>query len=308
VLVSCGGKHALYNLFQALIEDGDEVVVFAPYWVSYADMVRVAGGKPVIVETTVEQGFDPTPEQIRGAFTPRTKAVILNSPSNPTGAMLSRRTLETVIGLARGKDVTLVSDDIYDKLVYRGKFENVLDLDPSLKGQVALVNGASKTFSMTGWRIGWTAAPQPLIAAMQKLQDNSTSNATSIAQKAALAALTLPGVDAEVEKMRVTFDGRRKVIVERLNAIPGIRCFDPAGAFYAFPNVTALLGKKAPGAAAPLGTDTALSDLLLEKHQVAVVPGSAFGAPGHLRLSFATSMEQITKGCDRILEMARSLT
>ena len=308
VLVSCGGKHALYNLFQALLDDGDEVVIFAPYWVSYADMVRVSGGTPVVVETTVEQGFDPTPEQIRGAFSEKTRAVILNSPSNPTGAMLSRRTLETVIGLAKGKEILIVSDDIYDKLVYRGKFENVLDLDPSLRGQVALVNGASKTYSMTGWRIGWTAGPQPLIAAMQKLQDNSTSNATSIAQKAALAALTHPGIPAEVEKMRTTFDARRKHIVARLNAVPGLKCFDPAGAFYAFPNVTALLGKKAPGASAPLGTDTALSDLLLDKHQVAVVPGSAFGAPGHLRLSFATSMEQIDKGCDRILEMAKSLS
>jgi aspartate aminotransferase len=308
VLVSCGGKHALYNLFQALLGDGDEVVIFAPYWVSYADIVRVSGGRPVIVSTTLEQGFDPTPEQIRGAFSARTRAVILNSPSNPTGAMLSRRTLETVIGLCKGKDVVMVSDDIYDRLVYRGKFENVLDLDPSLQPQVALVNGASKTFSMTGWRIGWTAGPQPLISAMQKLQDNSTSNATSIAQKAALAALTLPGVDAEVEKMRATFDERRKHIVQRLGEVPGVKCFDPAGAFYAFPDVSALLSGKAPGAHASLGSDTAMADLLLEKHAVAVVPGSAFGAPGHLRLSFATSMEQIDKGCERLAEMARSLT
>jgi aspartate aminotransferase len=307
VLVSCGGKHALYNLFQALIEAGDEVVIFTPYWVSYADMVRVAGGVPVLVETSMDTGFDPSPEQIRKAFTPRTRAVIVNSPSNPTGAMLSRRTLETVIACVKGKDVLVVSDDIYDHLVYRGKFENVLDIDPSLQGQVALVNGASKTFSMTGWRIGWTAGPQPLIAAMQKLQDNSTSNANSIAQKAAVAALTTPGMDAEVEKMRTTFDGRRKHIVERLNAIPGIRCFDPAGAFYAFPDVSGLLGKTAPGAAEPLGTDLRLIDLLLDKHLVAAVPGSAFGAPGYIRLSFATSMQQIDKGCDRIAEMAKSL-
>jgi aspartate aminotransferase len=307
VLVSCGGKHALFNLFQALLNEGDEVVILAPYWVSYADMVRVSAGVPVIVDSRAEDGFDPPPEQIRRAFTARTRAVVLNSPSNPTGAMLSRRTLETVIGLAKGKDVVVVSDDIYDRLVYRGKFENVLDLDPSLRDQVALVNGASKTFSMTGWRIGWTAGPQPLVAAMQKLQDNSTSNATSIAQKAALAALTFPGVDEEVERMRTTFDGRRKHIVGRLNAIPDVRCFDPAGAFYAFPDVRALLARKAPGATAPVATDSALAELLLEKHLVAAVPGSAFGAPGHLRLSFATSMDQIDKGCDRIAEMARSL-
>jgi aspartate aminotransferase len=307
VLVSCGGKHALYNLFQALLNEGDEVVIFTPYWVSYADMVRVAGGVAVLVETTMDTGFDPAPDQIRKAIGPKTKAVILNSPSNPTGAMLSRRTLETVIECVKGKEILIVSDDIYDKLVYKGKFENVLDLDPSLQPQVALVNGASKTFSMTGWRIGWTAGPQPLISSMQKLQDNSTSNPTSIAQKAALGALTLPGVDAEVEKMRRTFDDRRKHIVSRLNAIPAVKCFDPGGAFYAFPYVGELLTRKAPGAAAPLGTDDKLIDLLLEKHLVAAVPGSAFGAPGYMRLSFATSMEQIDKGCDRIAEMAKSL-
>ena len=308
VLVSCGGKHALYNLFQALLEPLDEVVIFTPYWVSYADMVRVAGGVPALVETTMDTGFDPSPEQIKKAFTSRTRAVIVNSPSNPTGAMLSRRTLETVISCVRGKDLLVVSDDIYDHLVYRGKFENVLDIDPSLQGQVAIVNGASKTYAMTGWRIGWTAGPQPLIAAMQKLQDNSTSNPNSIAQKAVLAALTTPAVEEEVEKMRRTFDERRRHIVERLNAIPGIRCFDPSGAFYAFPDVSALLARRAPGAAEPVGTDLRLVDLLLEKHLVAAVPGSAFGAPGYVRLSFATSMEQIDKGCDRIAEMARSLS
>jgi aspartate aminotransferase len=308
VLVSCGGKHALYNLFQALLNEGDEVVIFTPFWVSYADMVRVAGGVPVLVETTMDTGFDPAPEQIKKAIGPRTKAVIVNSPSNPTGAMLSRRTLETVIGCVKGTEILVVTDDIYDRLVYKGRFENVLDLDPSLQPQVALVNGASKTYSMTGWRIGWTAGPQALISAMQKLQDNSTSNPTSIAQKAALGALTLPGVDEEVEKMRKTFDERRKHIVQRLNAIPGVRCFDPGGAFYAFPDVSALLSRKAPGASEALGTDGKLIDLLLEKHLVAAVPGSAFGAPGYMRLSFATSMEQIDKGCDRIAEMAKSLT
>jgi len=308
VLVSCGGKHALYNLFQALLNEGDEVVIFTPFWVSYADMVRVAGGVPVLVETTMDTGFDPAPEQIKKAISPRTKAIIVNSPSNPTGAMLSRRTLETVIGCVKGTEILVVTDDIYDKLVYKGRFENVLDLDPSLQPQVALVNGASKTYSMTGWRIGWTAGPQALISAMQKLQDNSTSNPASISQKAALGALTLPGVDEEVEKMRKTFDERRKHIVQRLNAIPGVRCFDPGGAFYAFPDVSALLSRKAPGATEALGTDGKLIDLLLEKHLVAAVPGSAFGAPGYMRLSFATSMEQIDKGCDRIAEMAKSLT
>jgi aspartate aminotransferase len=307
ILVSCGGKHALYNLFQALLDPGDEVIVFTPYWVSYADMVRVAGGVPILVETTMDEGFDPSPEAIRRAFGPRTRAVILNSPSNPTGAMLSRRTLETVIGEAKGKDVLIVTDDIYDQLVYRGTFENVLDLDPSLQGQVALVNGASKTFAMTGWRIGWTAGPPALIAAMGKLQDNSTSNPNSIAQRAVLAALTLPEVKGEVEEMRKVFDERRRHVVARLNAIPGVRCFDPAGAFYAFPDVKGLLERTAPGASEPIGTDEKLIDLLLEKYLVAAVPGSAFGAPGHIRISFATSREQIDKGLDRLEKLAHDL-
>ena len=307
VLVSCGGKHALYNLFQALLDPGDEVVIFTPYWVSYADMVRLAGGVPVLVECGLERGFEPTPQQIAGAVGPRTRAVIVNSPSNPTGVMFSRPTLQAVVDAVKGRDVLVVSDDIYDRLVYRGTFENVLTLDPSLRPQVAIVNGVSKTYAMTGWRIGWTVGPAPLIAAMQKLQDNSTSNASSIAQRAALGALTLP-LDEEVERMRRTFDERRGHIVARLNAIPGVRCFDPPGAFYAFPSIQDLLARKAPGQKEPLGTDERFVAHLLEAHQVAAVPGSAFGAPGYVRLSFATSMEQIDKGVDRIAAMVATLS
>ncbi len=306
VLVSCGGKHALYNLFQALLDAGDEVVIFAPYWVSYAEMVRLADGAPVIIETRLEDGFEPRAEDIRKAITPRTRAIIVNSPSNPTGAILGRATLQNIIQVVRGKDILVVTDDIYDRLVYKGKFENVLTLDPELRGQVAIVNGVSKTYSMTGWRIGWTAGPEPLVSAMQKLQDNSTSNATSISQKAALGALTLP-LDDEIERMRQIFDNRRKHIVERLNAIPGLKCFDPGGAFYAFPSIQDLLKRKAPGQKEPLGTDERFVDHLLAAHRVAAVPGSAFGAPGYMRLSFATSMEEIDKGVGRIAEMVRSL-
>jgi len=305
-LVSCGGKHALYNLFQALLNPGDEVVIFTPYWVSYADMVRLGEGSPVLVETTMERGFEPTAEQIHRAVGPRTRAVVVNSPSNPTGAMFSRATLQAVVDAVKGKEILVVSDDIYDRLVYRGKAENVLDLDPSLRPQVALVNGVSKTYAMTGWRIGWTVGPAALIASMQKLQDNSTSNASSIAQRAALGALTLP-VDEEIEKMRATFDARRRHMVQRLNAIPGLSCFDPPGAFYAFPSVSALLGRRPAGQAEALQTDERLAAHLLEAHRVAAVPGSAFGAPGYLRLSFATSMEQIDKGVDRLAEMVHGL-
>ncbi len=307
VLVSCGAKHALYNLFQALLDAGDEVVIFAPYWLSYADMVRLADGVPVIVETRLEDGFEPRAADIKSAITPRTRAVIVNSPSNPTGAVLGRATLQNIIHEVRGKDILVVTDDIYDRLVYKGKFENVLTLEPELRPQVAIVNGVSKTYAMTGWRIGWTAAPQPLIAAMQKLQDNSTSNPTSISQKAALGALTLP-LDEEVERMRAIFDDRRKHIVKRVNAISGIKCFDPGGAFYAFPSVQELLRLKAPGQKEPLGTDERFIEHLLDVHNVAAVPGSAFGAPGHIRLSFAISKEQIDKGLDRIAEMVKSLS
>ena len=307
VIISCGGKHALYNLFQALLDPGDEVMIFAPYWVSYADMVRLAEGVPVIVQARHQDGFEPRAAEIKKAFTARTRAVIVNSPSNPTGAVFGRDTLQNVIDLVRGKDVLVVSDDIYDRLVYKGRFENVLTLEPALRPQVALVNGVSKTYSMTGWRIGWTAAPADLVAAMQKMQDNSTSNPNSIAQRAALAALTLP-LDDEVERMRKIFDERRSFIVDRLNRIEGVSCFDPGGAFYVFPYVGELLKRKAPGDKEPLGTDEKLVAHLLEAHKVAAVPGSAFGAPGYMRLSFAISLEQIEKGVQRIAEMARSLS
>jgi aspartate aminotransferase len=307
VLVSCGGKHALYNLFQALLDPGEEVVIFAPYWVSYADMVRLAEGVPVVVQTRHQDGFEPRAADVKKAITPRTRAVIVNSPSNPTGAVFGRPTLQGIIHEVRGKNILVVTDDIYDRLVYRGRFENVLTLEPELRPQVAIVNGVSKTYSMTGWRIGWTAGPADLIAAMQKLQDNSTSNPASISQKAALGALTLP-LDEEVERMRKIFDDRRKHIVERLNAVPGITCFDPGGAFYAFPYIGELLKRRAPAQSEPLGTDERFVAQLLDVHKVAAVPGSAFGAPGYMRLSFAISLEQIDKGIDRIAEMARSLT
>ncbi|HVP66590.1 MAG TPA: pyridoxal phosphate-dependent aminotransferase [Anaeromyxobacteraceae bacterium] len=306
VLVSCGGKHALYNLFQALLNPGDEVVIFAPYWVSYADMVRLADGVPVIVQTRHEDGFEPSHESIKKAISPRTRAVIVNSPSNPTGAVFGRATLQNIIREVKGKDIVVVTDDIYDRLVYKGRFENVLTVDPALHPQVVLVNGVSKTYAMTGWRIGWTAGPQPLISAMQKLQDNSTSNPNSIAQKAAYAALTLP-IDDEVERMRKIFDDRRRHIVERLNAIEGITCFDPGGAFYAFPHLGKVLSRKLPGSNEPVGTDEKFISYLLDEHKVAAVPGSAFGAPGYMRLSFAISLEQIDKGVDRIAQAVKSL-
>jgi aspartate aminotransferase len=306
VLVCCGAKHALYNLFQALLDPGDEVVIFAPFWVSYADMVRLAEGVPVIVATDERAGFEPTAADIKKAIGPRTRAVIVNSPGNPTGATFSRSTLQALADAVRGTETLVVTDDIYERLLYRGSFENVLTVDPGLRKQTVVVSGVSKTYSMTGWRIGWVLGPAELVAAMQKIQDNSTSNPCSIAQRAALAAVTLP-LEEEVERMRKTFDQRRRHMVDRLNAIAGIRCFDPAGAFYVFPWVGDLLKRRAPGQKEPLGTDERLTELLLTEHKVAVVPGTPFSAPGYLRLSFATSMEQIDKGLDRIAACVQSL-
>ena len=297
IIATVGAKHALYNAFQALVDEGDEVIVPAPYWVSYPDMVKLAGGRPVIVETRAEDGFVPSAEAIRAALTDRTVAVVLNSPSNPTGAVWGRQALEAIAHVLTGHGCTIVSDDIYEHLIYTGEpFANVLNVAPHLRERTIVVNGLSKSFAMTGWRLGWAAGPRSIIAAMQKIQDQSTSNPTSIVQKAAIAALT--GGNDCVEQMRGKFDERRRYIENRFAAMPGIACPPIRGAFYAFPDVRALLGRAYEGEV--VGSDSRLAELLLEDYRVAVVPGTPFGAPGFLRLSFATSMEQLEKGLDRI--------
>jgi len=304
IIASVGAKHALYNAFQALVNEGDEVIVPAPYWVSYPDMVKLAGGKPVIVETRVEDGFVPRPEAIRAALTDRTVAIVLNSPSNPTGAVWSREALEGIAHVLTGHGCMIVSDDIYEHLIYTGdKFLNILNVAPHLRERTIVVNGLSKSFAMTGWRIGWAAGPKPFIAAMQKIQDQSTSNPTSIVQKAAVAALT--GGNECVEQMRVKFDERRRYIEGRFAAMPGVKCPPIHGAFYAFPDVRELLSRTYKGEV--IGSDSRLAELLLEDFSVAVVPGTPFGAPGFLRLSFATSMAQLEKGLDRIEACVRAL-
>lgn len=304
ILVSVGAKHSLYNVFQALLDEGDEVVIFTPYWVSYPDMVKLAGGTPVFVQTRAEEGFAPRPEELKAALTPRTKAIVINSPSNPSGAVLSREALEKIAEVVRGHDCLVVTDDIYEKLIYGGqKFHNIVDVAPDLKARTVVVNGLSKSHSMTGWRIGYTAAEKALIAAMQKIQDQSTSNPTSIAQKAAVAALT--GPQEPVQKMVEEFDKRRRYMVDALNAIPGVKCPEPLGAFYAFPDVSELCKRTYKGQA--IGTVDKLAELLLTEFLVAAVPGSPFGAPGFLRFSFATSMELIEKGIGRVAEFAKQL-
>ncbi|MSP61790.1 MAG: pyridoxal phosphate-dependent aminotransferase [Myxococcales bacterium] len=304
LLVSCGAKHSLYNLFQALLDPGDEVVILAPYWVSYPDIVMLAGGVPVIVPTRPEDGYAPRPEALAKAIGPRTRALLLNSPSNPTGALLSREQLTGIAEVVRGHDCLIVSDDIYGALVYGGRtFLNIAQAAPDLKPRTVVINGCSKAYAMTGWRIGWAAGPAELIAAMQKVQDQSTSNPTSIAQHAAVAALI--GPSEPIEQMVMEFDKRRRWLVEALNAIPGITCAEPGGAFYVFPDVRGLLRKRHRGQVLTGSAD--LAEALLVDHLVAAVPGAPFGAEGYLRLSFATSLAAIEKGVARIGEFARAL-
>ncbi len=305
VLVSDGAKHSLYNLFQALLSPGDEVIIFPPYWVSYPDMVTLADGKPVFVETSAEEGYAPDPRELRNALTPRTRAVILNSPCNPTGAVLSRAALTRIADVLKGHDCLIVTDDIYEKLLYiPGGFENIANVALELSPRTVVVNGFSKAYSMTGWRLGYAAGPKELISAMQMIQDQSTSNASSFSQKAAVVALE--GPTTELEAMVVEFKARRDLIVEGLRKIPGIECRMPDGAFYAFPNVGQLIGRTYKGK--PIQGSVHLSEILLEDHLVAAVPGEPFGAEGHLRFSFATSREVINKGLARLAQFVGSLS
>lgn len=305
VLVSCGAKHSLFNLFQALLDEGDEVVIIAPYWVSYPDMVRLAGGVPVIVQAPESQGWVPDPAALRAALTPRTRAVVLNSPSNPTGAVLSKSALAALAVAVRDHGCLLVTDDIYERLTYVSEpFVNIANAAPELAPRTVVVNGLSKSFSMTGWRLGYAAGPKPLIAGMQAIQDQSTSNATSFVQKAAVAALD--GPRDEIDKMVVEFRERRDLFVAGINRIDGISCRTPDGAFYVFPNCSKLIGRKYKGVA--IASSLRLSEILLEDYQLAAVPGEPFGADGYLRMSFATSRAVIEKGLARLTAFVGALT
>lgn len=305
VIVSAGAKHSLYNIMQAMLDPGDEVIIPAPYWVTYPEQVRLAEGKPVFVSTLPENDFMPTRDDIRALITPRTKALLLNSPSNPTGGVASRQTLKEIASLSIQHNLYLISDEIYEKLLYDGREHTSPGaLGEEIFQRTVTVNGCSKAYSMTGWRIGYAAAADTeLISAMGRLQDQSTSNPTSIAQKAAVAALT--GPQEPVETMRRAFEERRNLIVEKLNAIPGVTCTTPGGAFYAFPDVSGILGKRF-GEKVMAGSDD-LSAYLLEEALVAVVPGSGFGADRYIRLSYATSTANIVKGLERIDAALRRL-
>jgi aspartate aminotransferase len=306
IMVSCGAKHSLFNIFMATLDPGDEVIIPAPYWVSYPDMVKIAGGEPVIVETTAERGFVLDPAALDAAITDKTRALVLNTPSNPTGAVYDRATLEAIAKIAIQRGIYVISDDIYRSLVYGDTtYTSIASLSPEIAAQTILVDGVSKTYAMTGWRIGFTAGPPALIAAMSKIQGQSTSNPTHIAQVAATAALT--GPQECVAQMRAAFDDRRRTIVELLRMIPGVSCREPNGAFYAFPDMSAHVGKRTSDGEV-LEDDVALCKHLVDAGNVAIVPGSGFGAPGFARLSYACSMEDIKRGVQRISDTLGALS
>ncbi len=299
ILVSCGAKHSLFNLLMALCDPGDEVLIPSPCWVSYPELAAMAGAKPVILETHPDEGYRIDERKLAALVSHRTRAILYCSPSNPTGALYDAATLETLARVVRergGPDTFIITDDIYRRLVYRGEWVSIGRVAPELAPQIIYVDGVSKTYAMTGWRIGYCAAPRELVSAMAALQGQSTTNAAAVSQAAALAALT--GPEEPIEAMRREFDARRQLMVECLRAIPGVQVFEPAGAFYAFPDLRAFLRGS-------IRDDVALATALLDRARIAIVPGSGFLAPGFARLSYATSRKNIEEGLAR---MAKALT
>jgi aspartate aminotransferase len=300
ILVSCGGKQSFFNLALAVINPGDEVIVPAPYWVSYPDIVIIAEGKPVIVQAGIEQGFKLTPAQLEAAITPKTKMMVINSPSNPSGAVYTLEDLKALGEVLRHHpDILIATDDMYEHIALTdAKFVNILDACPDLYPRTMVLNGVSKAYAMTGWRIGYAAGPEYIITAMENVQSQSTSNPTSISQVAAEAALN--GDQDCIAPMVRAFRERHVFVVNELNKIPGLSCLMAGGAFYAFPDARVAIATLHQKGIIAAATDIALSEYLLVDAGVAVVPGSAFGSEGYIRLSFATSMENLTKALERI--------
>jgi aspartate aminotransferase len=304
ILVSCGAKHTLFNLALALFEAGDEVIIPTPYWVSYPEQILVADAKPVFLPTSESSGYAIDLNALESTLTNRTKAIILNSPCNPTGSMYDRQTLERIATVALQHNILIISDEIYEKMIYdQHQHHSIASVGPDMSRNTIIVNGVSKTYSMTGWRIGYAAGPDSLIKAMGDIQSQSTSNATSIAQKAAVGALR--GGDAFIQHMVKELDIRRKAIVGELNRISGIHCPMPSGAFYAFPNISRLLGRRFKGQ--PLATPFALANYFLKEANVACVPGEPFGSPTHLRFSYTGTMEVIEEGLQHLAEAVARL-
>jgi aspartate aminotransferase len=300
IIVSCGAKHSLYNIFMAGLNPGDEVIILSPYWVSYVEMVRMADGIPVLVDLDESRKFEIDFDLLRSKITKKTKAMIVNSPSNPTGCVLSKASLEKIAALCLENRIMIVSDEIYEKNLYNGKKHiSIASISPGVKAKTVVVNGVSKAYAMTGWRIGYIASDDPeLVSAMDNLQSHSTSNPATISQIASMEALQTD--EKVVLDMVAQFDARRKHIVERVRAINGLTCVEPDGAFYVFPNFKSFIGKEIKGRKISGSMD--LADALLTQAKVAVVPGIAFGSDVHFRMSYATSMQNIDKGLDRIAE------
>jgi len=299
IIVSCGAKHSLYNIGQALFSPGDEVLIPAPYWVSYPDQVLLNDAFPVFLETYEADGFRVRPEVLESRISRKTKAIILNSPSNPTGLTYNRKDLEDIAEVLLKHDLYVISDEIYEKLTYDGfGHVSIASLGNSIKAKTIVVNGLSKSYAMTGWRIGYAAGPKNIIKAMTNIQSQSTSNPTSISQKAAVEALR--GPQDSIRVMLEEFDKRRRFLVGELNSLSGVSCITPTGAFYAFPNTSRIYGRSDGSRRITSSQDLAL--YLLEKANVALVPGEAFGNDNYIRISYATSIEEIQKGIDRIRE------
>ena len=297
VLVTNGGKQALYNTFAALLDPGDEAILPAPYWTTYPESIQLAGGVPVIVQTTEDSGYRATVDQLEAARTDRTKLLVFVSPSNPTGAVYSPEQVAEIGRWAAEHGIWVVTDEIYEHLVYGdAEFASMPVLVPEIADRCVVVNGVAKTYAMTGWRVGWMVGPTDVIKAATNLQSHATSNVANVSQVAAIAAVS--GDLSAVDEMKVAFDRRRRLIVELLSAIPGVDCPTPEGAFYVYPSVKGVLGKQIRGQRPT--TSAALAGVILDEAEVAVVPGEAFGTPGYLRLSYATSDADITEGVGRM--------
>jgi aspartate aminotransferase len=305
IIVSLGAKHSIYNAAQAFWEAGDEILIPAPYWVSYPDIALLADATPVILPTGQAANFKITPDQLRKAITPKTKTLVLNSPSNPTGAAYTPDELKALAEVIVEKDITVLSDEIYEKLVYDGfRHVSIASFGPEIKKRTILVNGFSKAFSMTGWRLGYIAAEKELVSKMEEIQSQSTSNPVSFCDKAAVEALN--GPQDFMKEWVAEFDRRRRYITDRLNAMPGVRCLLPQGAFYVFPNFSGVYGKKTPSGKV-ITDSNSLAAYFLEEHNTATVPGGAFGDDQCQRLSYAMGMKAIEKGIDRIEAAVKAL-
>ena len=304
IVISCGAKHTIFNLLQAILNPGDEVIIPTPYWVSYPDQVTILGGRSVFVPTTDATQFKLSAAQLESAITPKTKVVILNTPSNPTGMVYTEAELRELAAVIVKHQLLVISDEIYSKLVYDGQHTSIASLGDDIKRLTLLVDGLSKSFSMTGWRIGYCAVPEEIATVVGRIQSHSTSNPNTPAQWASITALT--GPETAIDEMRAQFIQRRQVMVERLNQITGISCIMPQGAFYAFPSISELIGKSSPSGV--ISDSVSFCKHFLTDELVACVPGSGFGAEGYIRLSYATSMDAINTALDRLDSWVNQLT